>query len=214
MQLYLDHNASTPVDERVAEAMLASMTMPGNPSSTHGFGREVRARIDRARQQVADLVGVQPMQVYFTSGGTEANNLALHVATQRQAAGRIAVSAIEHPSVLEPAAALTVRGWQMDMLAVDSAGRVTGKTLEAQLHQNTRLVSIMSANNETGVVQNVAALAEQIRAAGAVLHTDAVQMAGKIHLNFEASGAHLMSLSAHKIYGPKGGGALIVDKSL
>jgi cysteine desulfurase len=216
MQIYLDHNASTPVDARVAEAMLQCISgLPGNPSSTHAHGRAMRALVERARQQVADLVGVQPSQVYFTSGGTEANNLALHTVTRSTAAGsRVAISAVEHPSVLEPAAALQSRGWQIDKLAVDTMGRVRERTLAAQLRHDTALVSIMSANNETGVVQDIAALAKQVRAAGSVFHTDAVQAAGKIPLNFAASGAHLLSLSAHKIYGPMGVGALIVDKSL
>jgi len=215
MKLYLDYNASTPLDERVLAAMTECMAgMPGNPSSTHQFGRAARARLDSAREQVAALAGVQPAQVIFTAGGSEANNLALHAVTAGQAAGRLAVSRIEHPSVLEPAEALTGQGWQLDLIEVDEQCRVTAQALAEKLHRDTCLVSVMMANNETGVIQDIAGLADQVRSAGAIFHTDAIQAAGKIALDFESSGVQLLSLSAHKIYGPKGVGALIVDKSL
>ncbi|NHZ69731.1 MAG: aminotransferase class V-fold PLP-dependent enzyme [Thermotogales bacterium] len=215
MKLYLDYNASTPLDESVLAAMTDCMGgMPGNPSSTHQFGRALRARLDIAREQVAALAGVQPAQVIFTGGGSEANNLALHAVTAGQAAGRLAVSSIEHPSVLEPALALTSRGWQRDLIEVDEQCRVTTRALAGKLRRDTRLVSVMMANNETGVIQDIAGLAAQARSAGAIFHTDAIQAAGKIALDFESSGAQLLTLSAHKIYGPKGVGALIVDKSL
>ncbi len=215
MKLYLDYNASTPLDERVLAAMTECMAgMPGNPSSTHQFGRASRARLDSAREQVAALAGVQPAQVIFTAGGSEANNLALHAVTAGQPAGRLAVSGIEHPSVLEPARALTGRGWQLDLIEVDAQCRVTAPALAEKLHRDIRLVSVMMANNETGVIQDIAGLAAQARSAGAIFHTDAIQAAGKIALDFESSGVQLLSLSAHKIYGPKGVGALIVDKSL
>ncbi|MFQ5642197.1 MAG: cysteine desulfurase family protein [Thiogranum sp.] len=215
MKLYLDYNASTPLDERVLEAMTECMAgLPGNPSSTHQFGRAMRARVDRAREQVAALAGVQATQVIFTAGGSEANNLALHAVTADRAAGRIAVSRIEHPSVLEAAQALTGQGWQLDLIGVDSQCRVTTQALAEKLHRDTRLVSVMMANNETGVIQDIAALADRARSAGAIFHTDAIQAAGRIRLDFASSGVQLLSLSAHKIYGPQGVGALIVDKSL
>lgn len=215
MKLYLDNNASSPLDEQVLEAMCSCLSAaPGNPSSTHQFGRAVRARIDRAREQVAALVGVQPGQVVFTSGGTEANNLALFGVGSRQAGGHIAVSAIEHPSVLEPAQALEERGWTLDLIGCNESGQVTAEHLMRVMKADTRLVSVMAANNETGTVQDISGLAETARAAGALFHTDAVQAVGKIPLDFESSGAQLMSLSAHKIYGPKGIGALVFDRSL
>jgi len=215
MKLYLDYNASTPLDEAVTAAMTECMAgMPGNPSSTHQFGRASRARLDNAREQVAALAGVQPPQVIFTGGGSEANNLALHAVTAEKPAARLAVSKIEHPSILEPARALTGRGWQLDLIDVDEQCRVTTQALAAKLHPDTRLVSVMAANNETGVIQDIAGLADQARSAGVIFHTDAIQAAGKIALDFESSGVHLLTLSAHKIYGPKGVGALIVDKSL
>lgn len=215
MTLYLDYNASTPLDERVLSAMTDCLAgMPGNPSSTHQFGRVVRAQLDRAREQVASLVGVHASQVIFTSGGTEANNLALHAVTAGYAPTSIAVSAIEHPSVLEPARALRASGWQLNEIGVDGQCRVLPEHLKEILKSDTRLVSVMAANNETGVIQPVAQLADLARAAGAVFHTDAIQAAGKLPLDFAASGVQLMSLSAHKLYGPKGVGALVVDKAL
>jgi cysteine desulfurase len=215
VKLYLDYNASTPLDARVLEAMTDCLSgIAGNPSSTHQFGRAARARIDTAREQVAALVGAHASQVIFTSGGTEANNLALHAVSWGRQPGRLAVSGIEHPSVLEPARALTARGWQLDLIEVDGRCRVTSEALIEKLHRDTRLVSVMTANNETGVIQDVAGLAESARSVGAVLLSDAIQAAGKMALDFESSGVQLMTLSAHKIYGPKGVGALIVDKSL
>jgi len=215
MKLYLDYNASTPLDERVLTAMTECLAgLPGNPSSTHQFGRALRARLDRAREQVAALVGVQSSQVIFTGGGSEANNLALHAVTAGQPTGRLAVSRIEHPSVLEPARALTASGWQLELIEVDDQCRVRPQALAEKLHSDTRMVSVMMANNETGVIQDIAALADQVRSAGVIFHTDAIQAAGKIRLDFESSGVQLLSLSAHKIYGPRGVGALIVDKSL
>jgi cysteine desulfurase len=215
MKCYLDYNATTPLARPVRDAMLACMEgLPGNPSSTHQFGRARRAMIDTAREQVAQLVGAQPSQVIFTSGGTEANNLALHAVTAGHAPGRIAVSSIEHPSVLEMAQHLAAGGWQVDWLAVDTQCRVTEEALQQNIMADTRLVSVMMANNETGAIQDIAAIAERARVVGAVMHTDAVQAVGKLPVNFTDSGAQLMSLSAHKIYGPQGVGALVFDKSL
>ena len=215
MKLYLDYNASTPLDARVLDAMTECLSgMAGNPSSTHQFGRAARARLDTAREQVAALVGAHVSQVLFTSGGTEANNLALHAVSWGRRPGRLAVSSIEHASVLEPARALTAQGWQLDLIEVDDLCRVTPGAMIEKLYQDTRLVSVMAANNETGVIQDIAGLAEKARSVGAVFHSDAIQTAGKMALDFEASGVQLLTLSAHKIYGPKGVGALIVDKSL
>lgn len=215
MATYLDHNATTPLDERVLEAMLPHLRAGfGNPSSLHGFGRAARAALDRAREQVGALVGAHPSQVVFTSGGTEANNTALKGAAARAPGGAIAVSAVEHASVLEPAAALGRQGHEVTRVAVDGDGRVTAEALATALAGTPALVSVMAANNETGTVQDIAAIAAAARERGALFHTDAVQMAGKLPLDFAASGAHLMSLSAHKLYGPKGVGALVVDKAV
>jgi len=215
LPVYLDHNATTPLDTRVLDAMLPYLREHyGNPSSLHLQGRTARAALDQAREQVAALVNAHPSQVVFTSGGTEANNYALKGVAAKLSPGRIAISAIEHSSLLGAAQALVAHGWQCDSIAVDEQCRVSLEALSAALKSALRLVSVMMANNETGVIQDIAAISAQVRAAGAIMHTDAVQAAGKIAVDFPASGAHLMSLSAHKLYGPKGVGALIVDKAL
>jgi cysteine desulfurase len=215
VNVYLDYNASTPVDARVLEAMTHCLAGDiGNPSSTHQFGRAARTRLEAAREQVAALVGAHASQVIFTGGGTEANNLAIRAVTHGRQPGRLAVSSIEHPSVLEPASVLAKAGWQLDCIAVDDQCRVTARALADRLHRDTRLVSVMAANNETGAIQAIGDLAERSRSVGAVFHSDAIQAAGKVMLDFESSGVQLMTLSAHKIYGPKGVGALIADRSL
>ncbi len=215
MPVYFDHNATTALDGRVLQAMLPYLREHyGNPSNVHSWGRMARAAIDQAREQVAALVNAHPSQVAFTSGGTEANNLALKGGVARMTVGRIAVSAIEHASLLGPAQALARQGWGVDSVAVDDQCRILPSSLSEALNNRPRLVSVMMANNETGVIQDIAAIGAQARAAGAVVHTDASQAAGKIPVDFFACGAHLMTLSAHKMYGPKGVGALIVDKTL
>ncbi|MEJ2651970.1 MAG: cysteine desulfurase family protein [Gammaproteobacteria bacterium] len=215
MSIYLDHNATTPLDPRVWAAMVPYLRdYYANPSSVHTPGRMVRTAVDQAREQVAALVKVHPSQVIFTSGGTEANNLALKGIMARWPGQRLAVSAIEHASVLQPARALSERGWGLDVIGVDEQGRVSTASLRAALTPSTRLVSVMTANNEIGVVQDIAMLSDAVRRAGLIMHSDAVQAAGKLALDFPASGVHLMSLSAHKLYGPKGVGALIVEQGI
>lgn len=215
MMVYLDHNATTPLDPAVLEAMLPYLRERyGNPSSLHRAGRLAHEAIERSRAQIAALVRARPEEIVFTSGGTEANNLALTGLAAVLPPGEVAVSAIEHASVLGPARALEGKGWRMREISVDRAGRVTAETLAAALTAETRIVSVMTVNNETGVIQDIAGLARQTRARGAIMHTDAVQAAGKIPVDFAASGAQLMTLSAHKINGPKGIGALVIDRRL
>lgn len=216
MPIYLDHNATTPLDERVLAAMLPYFgAQYGNASSLYRPGRDARAAIETAREQVAALVRAHPSQVVFTGGGTEANNLALKGAVVGHQLRTLAVSAIEHASVLAPARGLRKQGVELHLIAADPLGQVSVSALEPALAgPGPALVSVMLANNETGVVQDVAALAARAKAARALIHTDAVQAAGKIAVDFTALGVHLMSLSAHKIYGPKGVGALVVDKAL
>ena len=185
----------------------------GNPSSIHAPGRTARMALDNAREQVAALVNAHPTQVIFTSGGTEANNLALNYLAAREPA-MFCVSAIEHPSVLEPAKQWQRKGWKLELAPVDAEGRVDEAAARKIIQRRPTLMSVMMANNETGVVQPVANLATVAREYGAVVHTDAVQAAAKLALDFNAAGVHLMSLSSHKMYGPKGVGALVVDKAL
>jgi len=216
--IYLDHNATTPVDARVLETMLPWFSRRhGNASSRHEYGRSARAAIDEARGQVATAVGAHATEVVFTSGGTEANNLFVRGAAAETKPGMVAVSAVEHPSVREPAQALLRQGWRVRELAVDAAGRVATADFSAALAERPAIVSVMLANNETGVLQDVCALAELTRPVRAWFHTDAVQALGKIPLDFRAlnaCGVHALSVSAHKIGGPKGAGALVVDKRL
>lgn len=212
---YFDHNATTPVDEAVLAAMLPYLRGEyGNASSRHEPGTVARKAVDVAREQVAALVGVQPAQVVFVSGGTEANNLFMRGAAAYLEPTQVAVSAIEHPCVAKPAQDLGRAGWKVRKLAVTRDGAIDMGDVEDALKAPTGLVSVMLANNETGVIQNVAAVAERARRAGAWMHTDAVQALGKIPVDFSALNVHAMTLSAHKLYGPKGAGALVVDKRL
>jgi cysteine desulfurase len=212
---YFDHNATTPVDERVLEAMLPFLRGGyGNASSRHELGIAARRAVDTAREQVAALVKVRPPQVIFVSGGTEANNAFIKGAAACLKPSQVAVSSIEHPCVAKPAQELARAGWKLRKLAVTGEGELELADLEAALVEPTGLVSIMLANNETGVVQNVAVAGERARRVRAWMHTDAVQALGKIAIDFGALNVHAMTLSAHKIYGPKGAGALIVDKRL
>ncbi|MEK8090673.1 cysteine desulfurase family protein [Thermithiobacillus plumbiphilus] len=212
--MYLDHNATTPVDPQVLEAMLPHLQgCCGNPSSVHKAGRIARAAVDEAREQVASLVGVQASQVVFTASGTEANNMALKgVAALKGRDAALLVSAIEHPSVAQVASALARQGWPVQRVAPDVHGLVQAEAVAEAMPAACGLVSVMLANNETGAIQDVAAIARIARARGALVHTDAVQALGKMPVDFGALGVHMMSLSAHKIYGPKGVGALVLDK--
>lgn len=211
--VYFDHNATTALDARVLAAMLPYLQQPqGNPTSRHGFGRNARQAVEHAREQVAAAVGAHPTQVVFTSGGTEADNFAVQGIAATHTPSQIAVSAIEHPAVSRPAQSLLGRGWKLARIGVDAEGRLDMASLEETLRQKTALVSVMAANNETGVLQDIATITAMARSRGASVHTDAVQALGKIALDFNALGVQAMSLSAHKIGGPQGAGALVLDK--
>ena len=213
--VYLDHNATTPVDDRVLEAMLPYLRgRYGNASSRHELGTVARKAVNVSREQVAALVNVQPSQVIFVSGGTEANNMFVKGSAGYLKPTQIAVSAIEHPCVAKPAQDLARQGWKLRKLAVTGDGEVDLADVDEALKEPTGVVSVMLANNETGVIQDVAAVAERVRRAKAWMHTDAVQALGKVPVDFQALGVHAMTISAHKIYGPKGAGALVVDKRL
>lgn len=215
--VYLDHNATTPVTPAVLAAMLPYFeAQHGNASSRHEYGRAARRAIDEARQRVAHAVGAHPTEVIFTSGGSEANNLFIKGAAANLAPGLVAISAIEHPCVREPAHALQRQGWRVRTIGVDGECRLAGADFSAAMDEKPAIVSVMTANNETGVLQDVAALAtEAASSTRPWFHTDAVQALGKLPLDFRAlnaAGVHAMTLSAHKLGGPKGAGALIVDK--
>ena len=213
---YLDHNATTPIDPAVLAAMLPWLeSQYGNASSRHEYGRRARQAIDEARQQVAAAVNAHPTEVVFTSGGSESNNLFMKGAAASLKPGVLAVSAIEHPCVLKPAAQLARQGWQVRHLAVDAAGRIKADDYAAAMQARPALVSVMLANNETGVIQDIPALATMARPSGGWFHTDAVQALGKLAIDFRAlnaAGVHAMTLSAHKANGPKGAAALVLDK--
>jgi cysteine desulfurase len=213
---YFDHNATTPLDARVLEAMLPFLgERYGNPSSRHAYGRAARAAIDAAREQVAVALGAHPTEVVFVSGGSEANNLFIKGAAACLKPGLLAVSAIEHPCVREPANELKRLGWQVHEIAVDGEGRVVETDFSAMLAKKPGLVSVMLANNETGVLQDIPALAARAKAAGAWFHTDAVQALGKVAIDFRAlnaDGVSALTVSAHKIHGPMGAAALVLDK--
>jgi len=218
-RIYFDHNATSAAADAVVDAMLPYFQGEfGNPSSRHHHGSAARRAINVAREQVADAVGVQTSQVVFTSGGSEANNLFIKGAAGYLKPSRIVLSAIEHPCVMRPARELVRQannGWTLRRLAVDELGRVRlDDADEAMKEQTSGLVSVMLVNNETGVIQDVAAIAQKARAHGAWVHTDAVQALGKIPVNFAALNVHALTVSAHKIHGPKGAAALIIDKRL
>lgn len=215
--VYLDWNATTPLAPEVRDAMLpwlgaAQPARFGNASSRHEYGRQARAAIDEARARVAAAVGAHATEVVFTSGGSEANNLFLKGAAACLKPGTLAISAIEHPCVREPARQLRRAGWALHEIAVDADGRIDVADWQRVLEARPTLVSVMLANNETGVLQDVATLASEARKAGAWLHTDAVQALGKIEVDFRALGVQAMTLSAHKLGGPLGAGALVLDK--
>ena len=214
--VYFDHNATTALKPVVLEAMLPWFSQQfGNASSRHEYGRAARRAVDEARNKVAVALGAHPTEIVFTSGGSEANNLFIKGAAACLKPGLLAVSAIEHPCVIKPAEQLARRGWRLHKLAVDADGWVDEHDYESILQQSPKLISVMLANNETGVIQDVAALAADARRVGACFHTDAVQAVGKIAVDFRALNAaevQAMSVSAHKIGGPKGVAALVLDK--
>ncbi|NOQ87485.1 MAG: aminotransferase class V-fold PLP-dependent enzyme [Gammaproteobacteria bacterium] len=217
MAVYLDNNATTALDEKVLEAMLPYMgQVTGNPSSVHRFGRLQKDAVEQARESVAQLAGARVEQVVFTSGGTESNNLLLighdrQLMAQQNKESRIAVSAIEHMSLLEPAQHIASG---VDIVPADENGCINLAAVEQIMTEQTSLISVMTANNETGVIQNLSPLIDLAAERNCFFHTDASQAAGKIALNFIESGVHAMTISAHKLYGPLGVGALILDKRL
>lgn len=210
--LYFDHNATTPLLTEVLDAMQPYLTTRfGNPSSAHAYGKEAKAAVERARASVAALVGASPGEVVFTSGGTEATLLALHGTLGRPVAdAHVITTTVEHPATARAVEVLAAEGVKVTRLGVDAAGQVSADALTAALNSSTRWFSVIHAHNETGVLQSLPTLSAVTRRHRVWLHVDAAQSAGKVPLSMAEDGFDLLTLAAHKLYGPKGVGALVV----
>jgi cysteine desulfurase len=214
--IYFDHNATTPILLEVFEAMVPwLMDGFGNPSSSHVYGQRAKSAVEEARTQVARLLGCSSEEILFTSGGTEANNIAIRgVLEAHPERKHLITSVIEHPATAKPCAYMVRHGFHQDVLGVDQWGQVSADDVEDKLAANTGLVTIMHSNNETGVLQPITAISRVTRANGTFLHTDAAQSLGKVPVDVQALGIDLLSIAGHKLYAPKGVGALFIKKGV
>lgn len=213
--IYLDNNASTPVDPEVAEAVIFALRNNfGNPSSSHKAGRTAREAVETAREMVASLINASPHEIFFTSGGTESNNIAITGIASKNKGGHIITSIIEHPSVMNTCRHLEENGFEITYVPAGRDGRVSAEDVERVIRHDTILVTIMHANNETGVLQPLKEIGEVTRQRNIPFHTDAAQSAGKIPVKADELNIDMLTIAAHKFYGPKGIGALYIRKSL